>query len=188
MAAEIVRGAEPAWWAVLLKGLAGVVLGAFLLVSPAKTLLVLVTVLGAYWVVRGFLGIIDALGGRTTHRGFRLFAAIVSLLAGGFVLAYPLVSTALLPLTYVIVIGVLAVVSGIVFIWYGVTAGGGSATVIGVLDLIFGGIVLASPYVAALAVPFVLGAFAVIHGIVLIGMSFALRGHQHTSLHRMAPA
>jgi uncharacterized membrane protein HdeD (DUF308 family) len=184
----IERGAEPAWWAVLLKGLAGLVLGGFLLTSPAKTLLLLVTFLGAYWLVRGVIGVVDAFAPHTTHRGWRAFAAIVSILAGAFVLAYPLMSTVLLPFTYVIIIGVVAVVSGIAFIWHGATGGGGSAVVLGVLDLLFGAIVLASPYAATLALPWVLGIFAVIDGIVLIGVSFALRGHQHSSLHRMAPA
>lgn len=183
----IERGPEPAWWAIMLKGLATLLLGVLLLASPAKTLLVLITFLGAYWVVRGVIGLFDAFAGRTEHRGTRAFAGIISILAGGFVLAYPAASTLIVPLTFVIIVGVVAVVSGVLYTWHGATYHSGATIVLGVLDLIFGLIVLASPYVAVVAAPYVLGGYAVIEGIVLAGVSIGMRGHQH-SAHRVSPA
>lgn len=180
---------QPAWWAVLLEGIAALVLGAFLLTSPAATLFALVVFIGAYWLVRGVIGIVDVFVGSHVAWGWRLFASIVTLLAGLFVLAYPLYSTALLPLVYVIVLGIGAVISGIAYIYHGATGGGGGSVAIGIFDLIVGFLLLGSPYVAALALPFALGILAVIGGLVLIVMSFSVRSQQHHAMpHGMAPA
>jgi uncharacterized membrane protein HdeD (DUF308 family) len=178
---------EPAWWAILLEGIAAIILGVLLVMSPARTLFALIVFLGAYWVVRGIIGLIDAFRVQGEHRGWRAFAAIVSVLAGLFVLAYPLASTFVVPFVYVLVIGFGALFSGIMLIVYGSRYHTGAGVVLGVLDVIFGLIVIASPYVAVLALPYVLGIFAIIEGLILVVQSFSLRSHQHTMGH-MAPA
>lgn len=185
---ETTRGNEQAWWSLLLAGVAALLLGVLLVTSPERTVVALVAFIGAYWVVRGVIGLAEVLTAPHTHRGWRLFAAIVSILAGGFVLAYPLVNSVLLPLTFVITLGVLAVVSGLAFIFHAAGGGGGASVVLGVFDLLVGVALLAEPYVAALALPFVLGAMAIVGGVVLIGVSFMLRGHQHSEEHHMAHA
>jgi uncharacterized membrane protein HdeD (DUF308 family) len=178
---------EHTWWAVLLGGLVTLILGVFLLTSPAKTLVALVAVLGVYWLVRGLVTIVGVFAGSHAYWGWRLFAGIISVLAGAFVLAYPLASAAIVPFVYVIILGIQALVAGAMYIYSGVTGGGGGEIAIGALDVIIGLWVLASPYVATLALPFALGVLAIIGGIALIVVSFSVRSHQHVP-HGMAPA
>jgi len=43
----------PPWWLLLLEGLAALIIGIYLIISPARTTLFLVQVLGWYWLITG---------------------------------------------------------------------------------------------------------------------------------------
>lgn len=178
---------QPTWWAVLLGGLVTLVLGLFLLASPAKTLFVLVVLLGVYWLVRGAITVVGIFTVTHAMWGWRLFAGIISILAGLFVIVYPALSTAVVPLVYVIVLGIQAILAGVAYMYSGFTGGGGGDIALGVLDVVVGLLLLGSPYVAALALPFVLGVLLIIGGVALLWYSFSLRSHQHMPS-RMVPA
>jgi uncharacterized membrane protein HdeD (DUF308 family) len=178
----------PAWWVMLLEGLATLILGVLFLTSPVSSLLALTVFLGAYWFVRGIIGVIGVGIGPRVTLGWRLFSSIVSIVAGLFVLAYPLVSAGLLPLVYVVILGVTALISGGVNIYYGATGAGASRVVLGVFDGLVGLLLLAAPYQAALAVPYVLGILLVIGGVALATASFSLRSQQHHMPHGVSPA
>jgi uncharacterized membrane protein HdeD (DUF308 family) len=184
---DVAHEREHAWWAVLVGGLVTLLLGVFLLASPAKTIVAIVALLGVYWLVRGIVTIIGIFAGSHAYWGWRLVAGIISILAGIFVLAYPLASAAIVPFVYVIILGIQALVVGAMYIYSGATGGGGGEIALGIFDVVIGLWILASPYVAALALPFALGILAIIGGIALIVVSFSVRSHQHAP-HGMAPA
>jgi uncharacterized membrane protein HdeD (DUF308 family) len=49
----------------------------------------------------------------------------------------------------------------------------------GAVSILFGLILIVQPGVGALALLFVIGTYAIIHGIILISLSLRLRGHKH---------
>ncbi len=53
------------WWLVMLAGIAAFLVGLLLLISPGMTLLVLVQILGAYWLVTGILSLVHLCIDRT---------------------------------------------------------------------------------------------------------------------------
>ena len=179
---------QSGWWIVLLEGIATLILGVSFLKSPASSLLALAVFLGGYWLVRGIIGIFDVVVGPRIAFGWRLFASIVSIVAGLFVLAYPLMSAGLLPVVYVIVLGVNALISGAVYIYHGVTGAGAGSTVLGVFDVLVGVVLLATPVQSALAVPFVLGALLIMGGVALIGVSLWVKSQAHQLSRSVSPA
>lgn len=179
---------KPAWWVVLLDGIVTLILGVLFLRSPETSLLALAVFLGGYWLIRGIIGIIGLGIGPGVTLGWRLFASICSIVAGVFVLAYPHTSSVLLPVVYVIVLGVNALISGAVYLYYGATGAGAGSVVLGVLDVIVGALLLAAPYQAALAVPYVLGIVLIIGGLAIVGTAFSVRSQQRHSLHGMPAA
>lgn len=186
---DVLMKRQPKWWVVLLAGLAAIALGVLFFTQPRTTVFALVMLLGVYWVVRGFLGLIDAAAGQRGYRGARLFAAIISILAGGFVLAEPLISAALVPLAYVIILAVTAIISGAAYIYHGATGGGGGSVILGIFDVILGLLLLAYPYVAAVTLLFTLAVLLIVGGALLVVSSFSLRGPQHVRTpHGAAPA
>src|SRR4051812_32809674 len=85
------------WWAVVLRGVAGVLFGLLALIWPQITLWALVVLFGAYALVDGVITLVTAFGGNRERAGSSRGWLIVEGIAG-------------------IVIGILT------FVWPGVTA------------------------------------------------------------------
>jgi uncharacterized membrane protein HdeD (DUF308 family) len=48
-----------AWWVVLITGIAAIILGFMLLVAPARTTVLVVQLLGIYWLVSGIISLVS---------------------------------------------------------------------------------------------------------------------------------
>jgi uncharacterized membrane protein HdeD (DUF308 family) len=163
------------WWLVLLEGIAAVIIGIFLLTAPGITLLFLVQVTGFFWLIGGILRLVSIFVDSSLW-GWKLLASIVGVLAGLVVLQHPLWSTLLLPAVYVIILGVQGIILGGAGLIMAFQGGGWGSGVLGVLSIILGIVLLLNPLFIGIAVlPFVLGAFALLGGILAIVAAFAMR-------------
>lgn len=88
------------WWAMVLRGIAAVLLGLAALFWPGMTLLVLLVVFAVYALVDGLLAIVAGIWGPGGHRWLLLAEGAFGLLAGLAVLFWP--GTTALVLVYVI--------------------------------------------------------------------------------------
>jgi len=164
------------WWLPLLAGIATLILGLFLIVSPGMTTAVLVTFLGAYWLVRGIFAIVEIFTGASGKSWIWLLAlGILGIAAGLIVLRHPLYSAIIIPTLLVLLLGIDAVIMGIVNLVRGFTGDGGWTAVLGIVDLLIGAVLLVSPLTAGLALPVVVGVLALFGGVALIIMSFSDR-------------
>src|SRR5512136_1735106 len=81
------------WWLTLILGIMAFIIGAILLWAPAKTqantYLLLVSLLGIYWLIWGILEIINMFMDHTAW-GWKLFIGVISIIAGGYILMYPI--------------------------------------------------------------------------------------------------
>ena len=162
------------WWLVLLQGIAGVVIGLLLLITPLKTTAFLVQFLGIYWFVSGIFGIVS-LFIDSTHWGWKLFSGLLGILAGILILQHPLWSTVLVPATLVIILGIEGLIIGIVNLIHAFRGGGWGIGILGALSIVFGLILLANIFVSAVTLPYVAGVFGVVGGIIAIFYSFKLK-------------
>jgi hypothetical protein len=115
---------------------------------------------------------------RVPKRGWKILIAIISIIAGHAVLAFPLYSFLILPAFLVIFVGFWALFVGAVKIYQGFAGKDWGAVILGVISLIFGFLLLGSPYVAAALIPYIFGGFALVGGIAAIIVSFMIRGEQ----------
>ena len=109
------------WIALLLLGILELGVGAYLVQRPGITTLTLVTLIGAVFVVQGFVYLFKTFMERGVtggHRALTLIFAILSLVAGVWVMRYPLQGT----LAFVWVIGLYAIASGAMMIAMGTAA------------------------------------------------------------------
>jgi len=162
------------WWLVLIQGIVALILGLFFLYRPYATLVVLVTFLGAYWLVSGIIGLISLFWDRT-NMGWKILYGILGILAGGAILAGPILGTIAVTTIFVVMIGVLGLVMGFLGLFGAFKGGGWGAAIIGILLIIFGCLILANVYATALMTPFIVGVFLVVGGIAAIIGSFFLR-------------
>lgn len=168
------------WWLLLIQGIFLVVVGAILLWAPAKnkvdTYLVLVAALGFYWVFAGILDLVYMFVDHTAW-AWKLFIGIVSILAGGSILMYPVAAAVALPKIFVLVMGIWGLMYGIILLIMAFRGGGWGAGILGTLGIIFG-IILIVNYAAlgaGLAMIWTAAVFAVIGGIAMIIQAFRQR-------------
>jgi len=171
------------WWVIGLRGLAAILFGVLAFVWPGMTLAVLVLLFGAYALVDGVLALIAAFRGGVQHRIVMLVEGVVSVLAGLAAFVWPgLTALVLLYIIafWAIVTGVLEIVAAIrvrraISNELGLVIGG-------VLSVVFGVVLLIAPGAGALAVIFLIGAYAVVFGIALLGLAWRLREHHQTAI------
>jgi len=173
------------WWVIGLRGLAAILFGVLAFVWPGMTLAVLVLLFGAYALVDGVLTLLAAFRGGVQHRIVMLVEGVVSVLAGLAAFVWPgLTALVLLYIIafWAIVTGVLEIVAAIrvrraISNELGLVIGG-------VLSVVFGVVLLIAPGAGALAVIFLIGAYAVVFGIALLGLAWRLREHHQTATGR----
>lgn len=165
------------WWAILVQGIVSLIIGLFLITAPGTTTIVLVRVLGYFWLISGILSIVRIFTKeRDVPWGWLLFWGILGILAGFSVLDHPLWSSIMIPMVLVIFMGVDGIMIGIISLIEAFRGNGGwAAGILGVLSILFGILLLTSPLTASAALPIVAGAFALVGGITSIILSFRLR-------------
>jgi uncharacterized membrane protein HdeD (DUF308 family) len=170
------------WWVIGLRGLAAIIFGILAFAWPGMTLAVLVLLFGVYAIVDGALGIMAAIRGDTSHRILMGVEGVVSILAGVAAFAWPLITA--LVLLYIIafwaiVTGILEIVAA--FRLRQAITNELGLIIGGVLSVLFGIVLIAAPGAGALAVVFLIGAYAIVFGISLLALAWRLREH-HTGV------
>src|SRR3989442_11290885 len=78
------------WWALVLRGVAGVIFGVLTFMFPAMTLAALILLFGAYAIVDGILNVIAAVAARTAPPWWQLLLeGIVTITAGVIPFSWP---------------------------------------------------------------------------------------------------
>jgi uncharacterized membrane protein HdeD (DUF308 family) len=169
------RWQRQAWWLILLEGIAALVIGILLLFSPGMTLLVIVQILGFFWLVTGILALVNLFSNHSQW-GWKLAGGILGILAGIIVIRHPLWSTVLVPTVLVVILGIEGLIIGCTELVQAFGGGGAGRAVLGILNIVIGLILLFNPLIAAFVLPFVIGIFAIIGGIIAIVSAFRVRG------------
>ena len=177
-----------AWWLVLLRGIAAIIIGGLLIAQPGLTALVLVQFMGAYWFVDGIFKLIAALTGHTgaISWGWALLAGILGILAGLAVFSQPMAAAILTPLFLVYLLAFQSIISGVIHIVQAIRVrqvidNEWSIILTGLLSIILGAILLAQPLMSAATLPVVLGIFALAGGLSLIFFAFRVRSLAKTA-------
>lgn len=166
------------WWAIALRGAAGILFGILAFAMPVLTLAVLVLMFGAYALVDGILNVVAAVSGRSGARPWwaLLLAGLVGIGAGLVTFLMPGLTA--LALAYVIgfwaiAIGVLEIIAAIRLRkvitnewWLGLS---------GALAVVFGAVLILAPGPGALAMVLWIGAYAFVYGVFLLLLGFRLR-------------
>jgi uncharacterized membrane protein HdeD (DUF308 family) len=107
--------------------------------------------------------------------GWKLVGGLIGILAGLAVLEHPLWSPLIIGATLIILLGIEGIIYGGLGLFQAFRGAGWGAGIIGIISILFGIILLANVWVAAFSLPFILGLFAIVGGIVSIVMAFRLR-------------
>ncbi|TXK17117.1 HdeD family acid-resistance protein [Homoserinibacter sp. GY 40078] len=182
---QVSRFIKSVWWLVLLRGIFAVILGILAFIWPVATAGAVFWVFGIYTVVDGVVNIMHAISIRKEDSswGWLLTIGIVGIVAGVLVLIFPLLAGAFALLVLLWIVAVWAIIGGIFSIPAAASmAGGGRKTlgiVFGALSILFGVLLaillFSTPLAALVGLIYVLGAYAVLGGIVLIVVAIQAR-------------
>jgi uncharacterized membrane protein HdeD (DUF308 family) len=168
------------WWLTLITGVLALVVGSILLwggfVNKVETYMLLVQILGIWWLVQGIFDIVAIFVDHSMW-GWKLFMGIVSIAAGTYILSYPIVSAVALPKIFVLVMGIWGLMYGVILLIMAFSGGGWGAGILGVLGIIFG-IALTVNYAdpgMGLAMLWTAAVLGVIGGIAMIVQAFRQR-------------
>ncbi len=169
------------WWAIALRGLVAVLFGLAAFVWPGLTLLALVFLFGIYALLDGIFSIIAAVNNRAGNNRWwlLLLEGLVGVAAGIIAFIWPgITAFALLYL-----IAAWAVITGILEIAAAIRLreeieGEWLLGLGGLLSIVFGILLFIWPGAGALAVTWLIGAYALFFGILLIILGFRVRGWQ----------
>ncbi|HRQ41934.1 MAG TPA: DUF308 domain-containing protein [Chloroflexota bacterium] len=175
------QAAASTWWVYLLQGVAALLIGILLLTATQKTVTVLIALLGIYWMVSGVFNIVAALAGHVEeHKWWVIVAGVISIIAGLAVLRNMAWSTVVVPSLAVILLGIAALINGIVTIFAGRRQNGQrdrswAGFFLGILYVIFGFLVLGNLLASAVALILAIAIWGIIGGIVLIVLAFRVK-------------
>jgi len=152
------------WWVVLLEGIIAIIAGLFLLYSPVVTTILLIQILGIFWLAGGIISILGALI-FSGNRWWKLLSGILGIIAGVAILTYPIYSPFIILTFFVIFIGAWAIITGVVKLAWAFKGGGWGMGILGILTIILGLLLLTNSLVGALVLPWVFGFFLILGGI-----------------------
>jgi len=166
------------WWQVAVRGLIALLFGILLLVWPMGSLFVFAIFFGAFAFVDGIFTLVTAVNYKAGvgQRAWLFVRGILGIIVGIITFFWP----AITELALVLLIGAWALVTGVMelnFAFRSVRETGAKwlFAVSGILSIILGILLLVSPIAAIIAVIWIIGAYAVLAGIVLIVLGFRLR-------------
>jgi uncharacterized membrane protein HdeD (DUF308 family) len=166
------------WGWVVLRGVVAVLFGVVAFAWPGITLAALVIVWGAYALADGVLALIAAWQVRDQGRPFwaLVIVGLLGIAAGVVTFMWPAITA----LTLLMIIAVWAVMMGIFQIVAAVrlrkvVEGEWWLGLAGLLSVIFGVAMFATPGAGALAVIWVIGAYAIVFGVLLIALGVRLK-------------
>jgi uncharacterized membrane protein HdeD (DUF308 family) len=177
-AATVVHTLKLNWWLLALRGLIAVVFGVLAFMWPGATLLTLVWLFGAFALLNGILSLVLA---AKTPKGYPkvgslIFGGLLGILAGLLAFVMPGITA----LGLLILIAAWAIATGVMELvaavrlrkiitneWLLILAG--------IASVAFGVILLLQPAAGALALVWLIGAWALVFGILLMILAFRVR-------------
>lgn len=174
------------WWVLVVRGVAAIAFGILALVWPGLALEALVVLFGAFALVDGVFTIAAAI--RAAQRKATWWHLVLEGLAGIAVGVVTFLWPNITALALIYLIAAWAILTGILEVAAAVRlrreiAGEVFLAIAGLASIAFGILVVIYPGASAIAVVWVIAAYAILFGILLIALGIRLRG-----VHRSEPS
>lgn len=178
------------WWAVALRGVAGILFGVIALLMPGAAILSLLLLFAGYLVVDAVFAIVSAVRAARRHERWMMLVlqAVVGLFAAAVALLWPgltVVASVLLIAAWSVVSGVLSLAAAVSLrkdhgrIWL---------VIGGIASILFGMLLIVAPLMGAIVLTWWMGAWALVLGLSLLVLAFRLHAHRGDDLHAAVPA
>jgi uncharacterized membrane protein HdeD (DUF308 family) len=162
------------WWALAIRGVAGILLGIAAFAWTGLTLLVLITLFGAYLFVDGLFAIIAGIRGGSWLVGLE---GLLGIVAGGLVIWRP--GIAGVALVYLIALWAIltgAAELGAAYFLRRIVPSEWLLVVAGIVSIIFGVMLAINPSAGLVTITWLFGAYMLVFGALALALGIRLRG------------
>lgn len=175
----LVRILSKYWWVLLLRGILSILFGIVAYTSPGLTLALLVTFFVAWMFVDGVFDVVAAIGGRkeNEHWWVLLLEGLLGIAFGIIAFQAPAITTVVL----LIYVAAWAIATGVMRVILAVRLrkeieGEWLLALSGLASILFGVLMMARPAAGALALLWVVAAWAIVIGALLVILAFKVKG------------
>jgi uncharacterized membrane protein HdeD (DUF308 family) len=172
------------WWSLVIRGLVAIVFGLATFMWPGITVGALILLFGAYALVDGVVSLVGVFRASRAHErwGALLFEGLAGIAASAVTILMPGITA----IALVYVIGAWALVTGVFEIAAAVRlrkkiAGEWLLGLAGVASILFGIMLVIFPLAGAVVIALWVGIYAIVFGVILIGLGVRLRNWKGTS-------
>jgi uncharacterized membrane protein HdeD (DUF308 family) len=168
------------WWALAVRGVAGIVFGLVAFAAPVSAMLTLALVFAVYLLVDGVFAIAAAIRAAEHHERWSLLLAegVLNLAMGVLVFLFPTGAV----LGFVLLTAAWALMTGGMMLAasFRLHASHGRVWLAlgGIVSLLWGAVLIASPLLGALVLTWWLGGYALLFGVVMLVLAVRLRPHR----------
>jgi uncharacterized membrane protein HdeD (DUF308 family) len=162
------------WWALALRGLAGILFAIVAFVWTPVALAFLVALTGAYTIVTGAIALIAGVLGRSWMLGLQ---GVLGIVAGLVILLWPAIGA----LAILYLVAFWAILTGLTelgaaFFLRRILRNEWLLVVGGVISILFAVLLLANPTAGLATITWLFGAYALFSGALLLALALRLRG------------
>ena len=164
------------WWLILLQGILSIFVGVMLLAAPDMTLVLMVRLLGWYWLIKGVFSLTTVFHPEAkSHRSWLMFVSVLGIAAGIAVLEHPLVSAFFVPAVLVSFIGFAGLLIGLIELSVAFRGAGWSLGILGAISILLGGALLTYTSAGIVMLLYLIGAVELGGGLLAVILAFKLR-------------
>ncbi len=177
------------WWAWLIRGVVAILFGVLAFLWPGATIFAIGILFGAYAFVDGVFAIVGAIRAAEAHQ--RWWPLLIEGIVGILIAAITFWDIQITLLALYFTIAAWAFLTGILEIVAAVQLRKHIANEVwlilgGIASIVFGFLMVWFPLAGALALVWLIGAYAILFGLIMIALSLRLRGH--SSATQVTPA
>ena len=166
------------WWALVIRGIAGIIFGIIAFAWPGITLAALVLLFGAYALIDGVACLVAAVRAVKSHErwGSLTLEGVAGIVAAVVTVLWPAITA----LSLIFVIAAWAIITGVFEIVAAVRLrkliqGEWLLALSGIASLIFGVLIAIAPLAGALVIAIWVGAYALVFGFLMVALGFRVR-------------
>lgn len=163
------------WWSLALRGLVAVLFGLAIFIWPAITVEVLVLLFGAFAFIDGVFAIFAALSAKGGW--VLILEGIVGIIIGLAAFFWPGITALVLVILFAawaIATGILEII--LTFFLHEEISARWLMAISGVISIVFGLVIAARPGTGLLVITWLIGAYAIVCGVLIFGLAMHLHG------------